>query len=116
MTALLPPSCHCLRDGELRTLFAKYLVPGDVVDLAVGDRIPADLRLVSVFELAVDESSFTGETEPKYKTANVVQRQVKMSVNDMANVAFQVKLILLSIENQKLFILKRPFIFLSSAN
>jgi Ca2+-transporting ATPase len=83
-----------MRDGELRSLFAKYLVPGDMVDLAVGDRIPADLRLVTVFDLAVDESSFTGETDPKYKTAAVVDRQVKMSVNDMANVAFQGTLVI----------------------
>jgi len=89
MTALLPPSCRCLRDGETKTIFAKYLVPGDVVELAVGDRIPADVRLISVSELAVDESSFTGETDPKYKTAAAVDRRVKMSVNDMANVAFQ---------------------------
>ncbi len=90
MGALLPPSCSCLRDGEKRNLYAKYLVPGDVVDLAVGDRIPADVRLVEVAELAVDESSFTGETEPKYKTAEIVERKIKMSVSDMANIGFQV--------------------------
>ena len=52
-------------------VFAKYLVPGDIVYLAVGDRIPADVRLVRVNELAVDESSFTGETEPKYKSTEL---------------------------------------------
>ncbi len=91
MGALLPPSCRCLRDGEQRTVYAKYLVPGDVVELAVGDRIPADIRLVEVAELAVDESSFTGETKPKYKTTEIVERRLKMSVSDMANIGFQVR-------------------------
>ena len=52
-------------------VYAKYLVPGDIVYLSVGDRIPADVRLVRVNELAVDESSFTGETEPKYKSTEL---------------------------------------------
>jgi Ca2+-transporting ATPase len=40
------------------------LVPGDVVHLNVGDRVPADIRLFEAVDLSIDESSFTGETEP----------------------------------------------------
>ena len=87
---MLPPSCCCLRDGERRTIYAKYLVPGDVVELAVGDRIPADIRLLEVADLAVDESSFTGETEPKYKTVEIMERRLKMTVSEMSNIGFQV--------------------------
>ncbi len=94
MGALLPPSCHCLRDREMHTIYAKYLVPGDVVNLVVGDRIPADLRLFEVSELAVDESSFTGETRPKYKTSDVMERKLKMGVCDMRNIAFQGTLVI----------------------
>uniref|UniRef100_A0A0K2URG4 Calcium-transporting ATPase n=1 Tax=Lepeophtheirus salmonis TaxID=72036 RepID=A0A0K2URG4_LEPSM len=65
--ALLPPSCHCLRDGSVSSLLARYLIPGDVVELNVGDRVPADLRLIEVHELSIDESNFTGETEPVSK-------------------------------------------------
>ncbi|CAB4062426.1 ATP2C [Lepeophtheirus salmonis] len=57
--ALLPPSCHCLRDGSVSSLLARYLIPGDVVELNVGDRVPADLRLIEVHELSIDESNFT---------------------------------------------------------
>ena len=59
------------RNGVVDNVYAKYLVPGDIVYLSVGDRIPADVRLVRVNELAVDESSFTGETEPKYKSTEL---------------------------------------------
>ena len=74
-------------------VYAKYLVPGDIVYLSVGDRIPADVRLVRVNELAVDESSFTGETEPKYKSTELrpeAAAKARLEVNDMNNVGFQV--------------------------
>jgi Ca2+-transporting ATPase len=91
MYALLPPVCRCLRNGVSENVYAKYLVPGDVVFLAIGDRIPADLRLVKVNDLSVDESSFTGETEAKYKMTELSeQRMVKnLDVNDMTNICFQ---------------------------
>ncbi|XP_025226078.1 calcium-transporting ATPase type 2C member 2 isoform X3 [Theropithecus gelada] len=57
-----------LREGKLQHLLARELVPGDVVSLSIGDRIPADIRLTEVTDLLVDESSFTGEAEPCSKT------------------------------------------------
>ena len=45
MESLLPPTCTVEREGEPGVVFAKYLVPGDVVHLSMGDRVPADLRL-----------------------------------------------------------------------
>ncbi|TRY75311.1 hypothetical protein TCAL_01655 [Tigriopus californicus] len=94
MGSLLPPTCQCLRDGQIDTILAKYLVPGDVVALEMGDRIPADLRLLEVNELTVDESSFTGETEPKYKTVELTERQAKLACNDMSNICFQGTLVI----------------------
>lgn len=94
MGSLLPPTCQCLRDGQIDTILAKYLVPGDVVALEMGDRIPADLRLLEVNELTVDESSFTGETEPKYKTVELSERHVKLACNDMSNICFQGTLVI----------------------
>merc|ERR1711962_182130 len=41
---LVPPSCTCVRDGRQESFEARYLVPGDLVQLVTGDRIPADLR------------------------------------------------------------------------
>ncbi|KAM6223816.1 calcium-transporting ATPase type 2C member 2 [Rhynchocyon petersi] len=70
LTKLVPPECHCIREGKLQHLLARDLVPGDVVSLSMGDRIPADIRLTEVTDLLVDESSFTGEAEPCVKTAS----------------------------------------------
>ncbi|XP_041627361.1 calcium-transporting ATPase type 2C member 2 isoform X1 [Vulpes lagopus] len=68
LTKLVPPECNCIREGKLQHLLARDLVPGDIVSLSIGDRIPADIRLTEVTDLLVDESSFTGEAEPCSKT------------------------------------------------
>jgi Ca2+-transporting ATPase len=69
LTRLVPPVCFCVRDnGVQRRMLARELVPGDVVTLSVGDRVPADVRLVRAVDLTIDESSFTGETEPVRKS------------------------------------------------
>ena len=59
---MLVASCRVWRGGQLQTLDAACLVPGDRVVLAAGDRVPADLRLLSVSELYCDESTLTGES------------------------------------------------------
>ncbi|CAH8590843.1 unnamed protein product [Schistosoma turkestanicum] len=69
---LMPPKCSCLRNGEIHTFLASYLVPGDIVCLSVGDRLPADLRLFDLNDLRVDESSLTGETEAVPKSSEVL--------------------------------------------
>ncbi|NXS65602.1 AT2C2 ATPase, partial [Pandion haliaetus] len=72
LNKLVPPECNCLREGKLQHLLARELVPGDIIYLSVGDRVPADLRLIEVTDLLVDESSFTGEAEPCNKTDSVL--------------------------------------------
>lgn len=64
---LVPPRCHAVRDGVTVEIFAKELVPGDIVLVNVGDRIPADARLIEAVDLEVDESNLTGETHPVAK-------------------------------------------------
>ncbi|CAF3594580.1 unnamed protein product [Adineta steineri] len=86
---LVPPKCTCIRDGKNHQIFARDLVPGDLCILDIGDRIPADLRLIEVNEISVDESSFTGETKPSLKTILPItfgSRQT--SINDRKNVVF----------------------------
>ncbi len=56
-----------LRDGQRQALDAERLVPGDVVLLASGDRVPADLRLFETKNFHVDESALTGESVPVEK-------------------------------------------------
>ncbi|XP_033646703.1 calcium-transporting ATPase type 2C member 1-like [Asterias rubens] len=72
LSKLVPPSCNCVRDGNLSSFLARNLVPGDTVHLTVGDRVPADMRMFEAVDLAIDESSFTGETKPSYKIVQPV--------------------------------------------
>lgn len=61
-----------VRNGFEREIDAKMMVPGDIVLLQSGQRVPADLRLIQVKEFQVEESAFTGESEPVFKTAEPI--------------------------------------------
>lgn len=69
LAEMLAPTCHVLRDGGLREIDAREVVPGDIVDLAAGARAPADLKLIDAIELRIDESALTGESAPVSKSA-----------------------------------------------
>ncbi|KAM4640284.1 calcium-transporting ATPase type 2C member 2 isoform 3-T3 [Amazona ochrocephala] len=86
LNKLVPPECNCLREGKLQHLLARDLVPGDIIYLSVGDRVPADLRLIEVTDLLVDESSFTGEAEPCNKTDSVLMEAG--DITTLSNVVF----------------------------
>ena len=61
-----------IRDGQRRTVPAEQLVPGDVVVLESGDKVPADIRLARVKDLAIDEAILTGESVPVDKATDPV--------------------------------------------
>ena len=67
LNKLVPHHCHLLRDGKELHLLANELVPGDIVTFSTGDRVPADVRMLTVVDLEVDESSLTGETDARVK-------------------------------------------------
>ena len=64
---LLTPVCEVMREGEVKEIAAHQLVPGDIVLLSSGDRVPADLRLLGCNNLEIDESILTGESVPVIK-------------------------------------------------
>ncbi len=66
---LLPTTSRVLRGGAEVRVSAEELAPGDVLLLAEGDRISADARLVSAYELRVDQSALTGESRPARRSA-----------------------------------------------
>ena len=69
LQGMLAPVSRVIREGEEQDIDARELVPGDLVLLSIGDRVPADLRLVETINLRTDESALTGESLPVTKTA-----------------------------------------------
>jgi magnesium-transporting ATPase (P-type) len=71
---MLSPKAMVRRGGRRMEIGADGLVPGDVVLLASGDRVPADLRLLQAKNLRIDEAALTGESQPVEKTTQPVGR------------------------------------------
>jgi magnesium-transporting ATPase (P-type) len=69
---MLSLSATVVRDGARQVIPAEHLVPGDIVLLASGDKVPADLRLLKVRSLRVEEAALTGESEPVEKRVEPV--------------------------------------------
>ncbi|MEA2056727.1 MAG: cation-translocating P-type ATPase, partial [Patescibacteria group bacterium] len=67
-----------LRNNKEREISAKDLVPGDIIFLSEGDRIPADARLLESHRLEVDESMLTGESTPTHKNTDIVSKNTAL--------------------------------------
>lgn len=65
------PLARVIRDGSEHEIPSRDLVPGDIILLVAGDVVPADIRLVSVIDLGVDESAMTGESVPVSKDDHI---------------------------------------------
>ncbi|MDD5040320.1 MAG: HAD-IC family P-type ATPase [Patescibacteria group bacterium] len=74
------------REGQERKVEAKELVPGDIVFLRSGNKVPADIRIVTADDLRIDEASLTGESVPVRKTAEVLPNAVVLA--EQRNMAF----------------------------
>lgn len=88
LSKLVPPECHCVREGRVEHLLARELVPGDTVCLTVGDKVPADLRLFEVVDMSIDESSLTGETSPCSKSTSPQPTSTNGDLTSRNNIAF----------------------------
>ncbi|PFH63176.1 hypothetical protein XA68_17285 [Ophiocordyceps unilateralis] len=85
---LSTPRCKVVRDGHSQTIQAVTLVVGDVVLLATGDIVPADLRLVRGTNVEMDEAPLTGESVAVAKTPHAVFDDPEMPIADRTNLAF----------------------------
>lgn len=81
-----------VRDGDVKVIPAKELVPGDLVVLDTGDYIPADLRIVEQANLKTQESSLTGESIPVEKTAEIIKEE-NIGIGDRKNMLFSSSLV-----------------------
>jgi Ca2+-transporting ATPase len=66
------PKAHLIREGQMIEAPSREVVPGDILRLETGDRLPADARLIEAHNLGTDEASLTGESTPVKKKANLV--------------------------------------------
>jgi Ca2+-transporting ATPase len=68
---LVPMNARVIRDGQTKQIPIKDIVPGDILSLEEGDKIPADARLLSSYEFSVDNSTLTGESEPQPRSTDI---------------------------------------------
>jgi len=90
LRAFLPARVEVIRDGQTMTLLAEMLVPGDLLLLGEGVRVPADARLVEAEDLVVNNAPLTGEARPVILTAEPVAGRLVES----SNIAFAGSLVM----------------------
>jgi magnesium-transporting ATPase (P-type) len=86
LSDLVPNICSVIRAGTKVNVPAAELVPGDIVTLASGDKVPADLRLISLHSLTIDESALTGESQPVAKQHGSVPAEA--ALGDRLNMVY----------------------------
>ncbi len=84
---LSAPMSYVLRDGQWKHISSQQLVPGDVVKVSSGDRIPADIRIIQSKGLETEESALTGESLPVVKHASAL-KQDNLDPQDQVNMGF----------------------------
>ncbi|MCC6776274.1 MAG: cation-translocating P-type ATPase [Hyphomicrobiales bacterium] len=86
LMALAAPESTVVRDGERQRVAAQAIVPGDIVLVEAGDKIPADARIIEDANLHTDEAPLTGESMPVAKNARPIDREV--GLGDRINMLF----------------------------
>ncbi|MCH4209879.1 cation-translocating P-type ATPase [Bifidobacterium sp.] len=86
LASLSTPTSRVVRDKRVTTMSTPSIVPGDVVLLESGDRVPADLRLIETNNLRIDESMLTGESDDASKNTKVSDKDAPLG--DRKSIAF----------------------------
>lgn len=87
LRSLAVPTVHVLREGSVRELSARKLVPGDIVLIETGNIVPADGRVVEAANLGVQEAALTGESQPLEKTGASLDQET-LPVGDRRNMVY----------------------------
>ena len=82
---MIPQQCYVLREGKLLQIEASNLVPGDVILVKMGDKVPADLFIFAAVDLKVDNSTLTGESEPQERSKTT---STKKNLLEASNLCF----------------------------
>lgn len=83
---MLAPSARVIRDGRKQVITATHLVPGDLVLIQRGDKVPADLRVIEAYGLMLEEAALTGESMPVEKASVAVAPNA--GVSDRLSIAY----------------------------
>ncbi len=86
------PMAKVKRNGKILEVDSKDVTVGDLIILEAGNYVPADCRLVSSYNLKIEESTLTGETVPTEKEANVILKK-DIPIGDMKNCAFSTTIV-----------------------
>lgn len=86
LRSMVRTDARVIRGGRERTVLSEALVPGDLVRLEAGDKVPADMRLTHAVGLQIDESALTGESEPVAKHNGMLP--AALPVSDRRNMAY----------------------------
>jgi len=88
-----PDEAKVLRSGKIAKIHSADLVPGDIISIAVGDKIPADSRVISISSASftIDQALLTGESQSVSKYLNTVNDEDAVK-QDMTNMLFSVRL------------------------
>ena len=87
LKTMVVPKAKVVREGREKEVHSEDLVPGDIVLLASGIRVPADLRLVRTTELRIEEAALTGESVPVEKMKGPIKEE-NLTSGDQRNMAF----------------------------
>ncbi len=74
LSDMIPENATVLRDGKNAVIPVSEIVPGDIVQLSAGDRVPADMRLINQKNLLIEEAALTGESLPAQKSIAPVEK------------------------------------------
>lgn len=91
LSKVLSSEATVIRGGQTMQVAASELVPGDCVRLQSGDRVPADLRLLQLRDLQIDESALTGESVPVEKSLDTLPENTPLA--ERTNIAFSSTLV-----------------------
>lgn len=81
---MIPPKAIVYRDGNKREIEAELLVPGDIIEIPNGAKIPADIRILDSWDMRVDNSSLTGESDPLLRSAECTNSDNPLETKNLA--------------------------------
>lgn len=88
LTAMIKTTTNVTREGAQKEILLEDVVVGDIVNLAAGDMIPADVRILKCKDLFISQSALTGESEPLEKIPEFPANETYETITDTPNLAF----------------------------